>query len=625
MRPPSEKYPNGFLEIVPTTRDSFCSPYTINLSGKLLEESAIKLLDRGLTFIPTNKFIPAQPLSNHYAELSRRLKIADYFLDSESDIERNQFDRLFIPPSEWTPKTSSISHETMKTINEIGKGINLVTAKAIDRNGQKMLPIKGVKNNLSRAEHDALKSLKQDQDIIIKPADKGGAVVVMNKNLYKQEGLRQLNNTFYYDKLDYPIFPGNVSKINKILHRIYNKGFISAKQLTYLKASDFDKQRYFYLLPKVHKDRIKWPNPQMPEGRPIVADCGSESYRISKYIDYFLQPLAIKHDSYLKDTYDFISKIRNQPIQEDWLLVTADVTALYTNMRIDLTIENVRQAFNSNPCPNRPDAEILELLELTLRNNDFEFAGEIFLQKVGTAMGKIYAPSLANMYLQPFDEKAKTGFRIKPQLYFRFLDDIHLVWPGNRTDLSEYEEFLNSLIPGIKITFNVRESFVEFLDTTVYKCMRPDGQYELKTKVYFKATDTHQLLHIESAHPRHTCRGVLKSQFIRFKRISSSLEDYNQACTTLWTALKNRGYSKTTYRTLKRDIWLNYDKPPNRGDKNDLDIIPVINFFDPIGASVTKMTKHVIRKNNKLSKFRSVAAYKIHKNLRRHLVKNSRV
>lgn len=35
-------------------------------------------------------------------------------------------------------------------------------------------------------------------------------------------------------------------------------------------------------------------------GRPIVSDCGSESYRVAEYIDYFLNPLAQKHQSYVK-------------------------------------------------------------------------------------------------------------------------------------------------------------------------------------------------------------------------------------------------------------------------------------------------------------------------------------
>ena len=66
------------------------------------------------------------------------------------------------------------------------------------------------------------------------------------------------------------------------------------------------KARQFYLLPKIHKDRNKWPNDRMPEGRRIVSDCGSETHRIIEYIDYFLQPLPTSHEAYIKDTYDFV-------------------------------------------------------------------------------------------------------------------------------------------------------------------------------------------------------------------------------------------------------------------------------------------------------------------------------
>ena len=52
-----------------------------------------------------------------------------------------------------------------------------------------------------------------------------------------------------------------------------------------------------------------WPSLAMPEGRPIVGDCATESRRVSDYIDYYLKPMATKNPSYLKDTYDFVSKI----------------------------------------------------------------------------------------------------------------------------------------------------------------------------------------------------------------------------------------------------------------------------------------------------------------------------
>jgi hypothetical protein len=44
--------------------------------------------------------------------------------------------------------------------------------------------------------------IQERDDIIIKPADKGSAVVVMDKTTYIQEAERQLSDCRFYEKLD---------------------------------------------------------------------------------------------------------------------------------------------------------------------------------------------------------------------------------------------------------------------------------------------------------------------------------------------------------------------------------------------------------------------------------------
>jgi len=105
--------------------------------------------------------------------------------------------------------------------------------------------------------------------------------------------------------------------------------------------------------------------------------CGSVAL-IWELIDYFLKPLATCHDSYIKGTYDFLDKVRGTNIPEHALLVT-DVTALYTNVDIDRSIQIVKDTFKEFPQPGYPNAEILARMELAFRGNDFEFAGHIFL------------------------------------------------------------------------------------------------------------------------------------------------------------------------------------------------------------------------------------------------------
>ena len=57
-------------------------------------------------------------------------------------------------------------------------------------------------NNLNARKGAALIRLSDDRNIVIKPADKGGATVILNSEDYVAEALRQLDNTEYYKKVD---------------------------------------------------------------------------------------------------------------------------------------------------------------------------------------------------------------------------------------------------------------------------------------------------------------------------------------------------------------------------------------------------------------------------------------
>jgi len=577
-----------------------------------------------LKFIPTYKYLPVASIYEAQSRLIRNLKLRDYYSEDD-DPNYDYKTKTFTYKSTWTPPDHLISKSTLETIQ------NIVSATETTVNNKKILHNNRLamhhhhRNNLTTEERKSLQQLRNDDSIVIKPADKGGATVILDKFAYLREAHRQLSNTRYYTKLSEPIYKGNIRKINEILESMKSEKFISKKQLHFLRAKDTDRARTFYLLPKIHKPRDKWPQSNMPEGRPIVSDCGSESYRISQYIDSFIRPISIRHSSYIKDTYDFIQKIRDQQIPKNALLVTADVSALYTNMHIDRTMQVTKNALARYPDPQRPDDHILRLLDITLRNNDFIFNGEHYLQICGTAMGKAYAPGLADLYLEEFDEKAKHGFKIKPLLYYRFLDDIHFVWTGTAEELLEFEIYLNSLIDGIKITLNSSDEKVNFLDTTVYKTPHhtsPDTAI-LNTRVYFKDTDTHQLLHKHSFHPRHTFTGVLKAQLLRFKRISSSSSDYSNACSTLFAALQKRNYSKSLLRKMKRDIWRSGDVATNKNN-NPKRILPIVIPYNKIGIELARSWKSIIGQGHLFDEdSRLITAFCNGENLYRKLVHSS--
>lgn len=46
----------------------------------------------------------------------------------------------------------------------------------------------------------------------------------------------------------------------------------------------------------------------------IALDCGSESYGVTEWIDFYLNPLSTRHKSYLKDMYHFLQKVLNMEV-----------------------------------------------------------------------------------------------------------------------------------------------------------------------------------------------------------------------------------------------------------------------------------------------------------------------
>lgn len=195
--------------------------------------------------------------------------------------------------------------------------------------------------------------------------------------------------------------------VHRIINSLYHKKCINKKQKQYLIGDTQPRERRFYILPKIHKDPKSWNPPYgIPPGCPIVSDCSSETYSTAEYIDYFLNPLSVKHKSYIKDTYHFIECIKNMQIDPNFKFFTIDIDSLYTNIDIQSGLQAVSQIFQDHPDPKRPDKEILELLNINLTRNYFEFNSKFYLQIKGTAMGKKFAPAYANIFMAKWEEEA---------------------------------------------------------------------------------------------------------------------------------------------------------------------------------------------------------------------------
>lgn len=513
----------------------------VNLSSENLSDDEIAVLSKGLSFIPAPKSVDKNTISTSLKNFERKVKLNYFFYENDCNHKEQV---PFVEKSTWVPPDAKISNKVHDVLADLNNKFDNIT-------------ITKDKSNLTFPQINALKNLKNKKHLVIKKADKGSSCVVMDKINYVKEAERQLNNETFYKKIEEPIYPETSKKYRSILTSMMNKSIISPQQASYLMPKDNPRPRRFYLLPKIHKDMSKWTiRNKMPPGRPIVSDCSSESYKIAEFLDYYLKDISDRHESYIKNTQDFLDKLSQIEVPENALLITLDIESLYTNIQTKDGIKSVKRMFDKHPKHEllRPDKYLLELLELNLNCNDFVFDNQWYLQVSGTAMGKKFAPSYANIDMAIFEEEVLDISPKKPLVYFRYLDDIFLIWQHSLDDFKQFFDTLNNHRESIKFQYNISESSVDFLDVTVFKGNKFRHEKTLDTKVFFKPTDTHELLHKSSFHPKHTFEGIIKSQILRFWHICSDRESFDEACETLFKALRSkRCYSRRYLRQIKHN------------------------------------------------------------------------
>ena len=205
-------------------------------------------------------------------------------------------------------------------------------------------------------------------------------------------------------------------------------------------------------------------------------------------------------------------------MQRGMLLCTLDITSLYTNILHNEGIQSTKEMLAIHKPPNSlpQNSYIIELLEVVLTNNHFEFNGKHYHQVSGTAMGTKLAPSHANLFMTKFEEKYVYTYPLQPKLWKRFIDDIFLIWPHGRDSLLEFINHLNTVYSTIKFTSDISHTEISFLDLPLYikKCT-------LYARLHTKTTGRQMYLNYFSECPMSLKRSIPYSQFLRLKRIHS--------------------------------------------------------------------------------------------------------
>lgn len=462
-------------------------------------------MSRGLKFTPTPMSNKAD-LIKDTDEFCRKLRLREFFGSENFEDEALVRNKKGTVPQQNRDRNLENYIDCLKKEAESNNTVN------------------PVKSNISKEEFKALKELQNDNSIVIKQSDKGGGIIIMDAEHYQQMVYDQLNDRNFYSKVDAKVDKKTFNKVCKLVDKF--KDNLHKNEADYLKNFEIIPSN-FYGLPKIHKSKdilnylrdkkakyVQIPKPRDLKLRPIIGGPSSNTQRLSNLLDIILKPLCKMVPSFIRDDLDFLNYIPNT-VNEGTLLVSFDVTSLYTNIPHELGYEAITYWLEKHPeliNQRFPKEFILEGLQVILENNTFFFDKQCFLQTKGTAMGTKVAPTYATLVMgylenkmyeslkESFDEEFSNYIQ---QNWKRFLDDCFIFWTKSKDDLNKFHSEINKLNESIKFTMESDEHQLPFLDILI-----KNDNNSIITDLYSKETDTHQYLNFRSCHPSHTKRNI---------------------------------------------------------------------------------------------------------------------
>jgi len=203
----------------------------------------------------------------------------------------------------------------------------------------------------------------------------------------------------------------------------------------------------------------------------------------------------------IKNSLDFIQKIDSVAIAPNDILISLDITSMYSNILKQDCIDALTYYLrNSSISMDEIDIEeYCKLTDLVISQNYFQYNDNFYIQKEGLPMGSPLSGYLANIVMCKFEsDYILTQFKNNIKFWSRYVDDTLSIFRETDTvKLDDFLEILNSKHTTIKFTLEKEiNSTINFLDISITKCNN-----KLDFGIYRKPTSNDRYIDGTSSHP----------------------------------------------------------------------------------------------------------------------------
>ena len=384
---------------------------------------------------------------------------------------------------------------------------------------------------------EAAQQLRDNEDIVIRRADKASSYVVLDRAAYLSKCEDILRDPSKFEPITRNPTTALKSKVNSLITAV---NAVSGDLKFDLIKGDYS-PGYFYGNVKTHK--------QGSPLRPIISQIPTPTYSLAKKLNHLISPYIPSTYS-LRSTDEFIDILRSS--KPKGIMASLDAESLFTNVPLVRTIDMILQYVYHHPAlpPLKLPKDILkELLLACTTEAPFRCPeGNLYVQRDGVAMGSPLGILFAQAFMSNIEEIALRNQSVKPHIYCRYLDDI-FVCVDNMYLL---EELRSSLQENSGLNFSVELNSnhrLPFLDVLVEAT--PE---DFMTSVYRKPTNMGKCMNGEGECTDGYKKGVIRAYVRRAISISTSWQLLHAELHHLRQMLVNNGYSNTDFDNITADL-----------------------------------------------------------------------
>jgi hypothetical protein len=433
----------------------------------------------------------------------------------------------------------------------------------------------------------------KDNDAMITTADKGNSLVIIQSQKKKKKIQDFIDNNNFQSPSNNPTkrFQSQIRKT------INHSTALIPKNL---------KWRYVNLNPTAPtiKGLIKLHKPDQPI-RPVVNWRNAPAYKLSQLLTTKIRQFAsLPYTFNVRNSTELIRELKQTPITSTSRFASLDITNMYSNIPVKETKQLLDNMLTSNTTHHEIRSEILNCYQVITTQNYFAHGDKILTQTDGLAMGAPSSGIISEIFLQNFEHTHLPNLARKHKLinYFRYVDDILLIYDDLQTDIHTILSDFNSLHPNLQFTKETElDNKLNYLDITILKTPT-----SMNIGVFRKPTFTDTIIPYTSNHPTQHKYAAIKFLYNRLNSYQLQDSEYQHEESVIQNILHNNSFPLPTRKPKTQTTPPNHDAPSKQK-------WATFTYSGPETSYITKLFKHT---NLKI-------AYRTTNNIQSYLYQNT--